>query len=169
MYLFKNLDEFYAVVQKHAVTAIDYVTEKMLQELNLQMASKKIGLNNNSSYTPTGEFYSAWKSDIATRLGQYFTSSVRYDGDSLSLDPDNFVHGSNCYEIDDVRDILPWIIFGGNSGDLFGKGFWTQSRDAWTPTISRMNKSFGKWIVEGFKYSNFYIKPDKILIISEIE
>lgn len=168
MYLFRNLQEFYAVIRKNTIIAIDYVTEKMLEELNLQMVSKKIGLHN-SVYQNTGEFYSAWKSEMATRVGQYFMASVRYDGDSLSLDPDNFIHGSNFYDVDDVRDILPYLIFGGNSGDLFGEGYWTKNRDAWSPTITRMNRSFGKWIVEGFAMSGFSVKQDKVFFVSNID
>ena len=167
MATFKNLEEFYAIIGNPTNKAIDYVVDKILTELNLQMVNKKIGLNENAFYSPTGEFYNAWRADITTRVGQYFKTSVSFHGDELSVDPDNFVHGSNFYGIDDVRDIMPYIIFGGNSGDLFGKGFWTKRRDAWSPTISRLNRSFSRWIVEGFSSAGFQVKSGNVFSITE--
>lgn len=169
MYLFKNLSEFYACIHNPTVIAVDYVVDKIMDELEIQMVNKRIGLNSNSFYTPTGDFYRAWKSEITTRVGQYFTNKVKFDGDSMTLDPNNFIHGSNYYDVNDVRDIMPDIIFGGQSGDLFGEGFWTHGRDAWSPTISRINKSFGKWIIEGFKYAGFTVKKDTTSIIMDID
>ena len=55
------------------------------------------------------------------------------------------------------------------NGDLFGEGYWTKNRDAWSPTIVRMNRSFGKWIVEGFAMSGFSVKQDKVFFVSNID
>lgn len=162
MALFKNLTEFYSLIHFATVGTIDYVSDKILEELNIQMVQKKIGLHN-SFYQSTGDFYSAWKADITSRLGEYFQTSIRFDGDSMSLDPDNFVHGSNFYDVDDVRDIMPYIVFGGQSGGLFGDGYWRDNRDAWSPTISRLNKSFNKWIIEGFRANGFSVKADNTI------
>ena len=170
MALFKNLSEFYSLIHFATIGTIDYVSDKILQELNIQMVQKKIGLHN-SFYQSTGDFYSAWKADIVSRLGDYFQTTIKFDGDSMSLDPENFVHGSSFYEIDDVRDIMPYIVFGGQSGILFGEGYWRSNRDAWSPTISRLDKSFNKWIIEGFKTNGFSIKAENTIayIIEDID
>ena len=157
MGMFKNLNEFYVLINSCTTRTIAYVVDKIFDELNVQMINKRIGLHD-SYYQPTGDFYSAWKADVASRVGEFFQTSIRFDGDSMTLDPDNFVHGSRYYETEDVRDMMPYLIFGGNSGGLFGDGYWTKNRDAWSRTISRIDRSFNKWIVEGFKINGFSVK-----------
>ena len=117
---FSNLNELVTVFHNPITVAIDYVTNKIIEELQMQMTSMKIGLNSNSFYTPTGEFYEAWKQGIVKNLGSLFSSEVYYDPSNMSVDPENFIHGSNYYYTDDVRDILPYIIFQGNAGHIFG-------------------------------------------------
>ena len=52
----------------------------------------------------------------------------------------NFIHGSEYYEPSDIRDRLGNYIIEGTSGYLFGTGFWTESRDFWSPTIQYVEK-----------------------------
>ena len=167
---FKNLSEFYNLIDKATIKTIDYVTDRLVSELNANMIEKGIGLHD-SFYSQTGDFYTAWKTEIASRVGEYFSSSLRFDGDSMRLDPDNFTHGSNYYDINDVRDIMPYIIFGGMAGDLFGAGYWTRKRDAWSPTMSRMDRSFGKWLKEGFAQNGFDIKiyNPVVYVVEEVD
>ena len=152
---FHNLSELAVIMEAPSKIAIEYVTDKIIDELNIQIATQKIGLNSNSFYEPTGEFYSAWKSEINSRLGEYMSGQVGFDYSTLSLDMDNFTHGSNYGG--DVREFMPDIIFGGRSGGLFGEGFWTQERDAWTPTVEKINASFSMWLREGFAKAGFSI------------
>lgn len=166
---FRNLNELIMLIDKPTIVAIEYVTDKIIEELQMQISSKGIGLGNNSFYTSTGEFYDAWKAEIATRIGNYFQSVVYFASDTLTNKPDEFIHGSNYYGDSDVRDMMPYIIFGGNSGDLFGNGFWQSARDAWSPTISRLNRSFNKWIIEGFKISGLTISANTISVVRDID
>lgn len=161
---FRNLNELIAQFANPTTIAINYVTDKIIEELQMQMADMKIGLNSNSFYTPTGEFYDAWKQGMVTNLSGVFSSDVHYDPSSMSLDADNFTHGSNYWGGgDDAREILPWIIFGGNAGDLFGEGFWRDRRDAWGNAIKRVNRSFNKWLAEGFKMAGVTLTNDSVL------
>lgn len=155
---FRNLHEFYQLMKNPTQVAIDYVCDKVLTEINLQMVRLGIG-THESFYESTGEFYEAWTQSVVKRFGDYISSSIYYDSSKVNSDPENFVHGSYFWSGgDDVSEILPDLIFGGTSGDLFGSGYWTDKRDAWVPTMQRLNKSFDKWIKEGFKKSNFNIE-----------
>lgn len=154
---FSNLEEFYKVIFDPTQEAIEYVCDKILTELNLQIAQKGIGMGG-SVYDPTGEFYEAWQQGITERVGKHIQTIVGYEADTVHSYPDDFIHGSNYWSGGtDVSDILPDLIFGGKSGDLFGEGFWTDERDAWTPTMNRIEKSFNKWLKEGFKQAGFSI------------
>lgn len=155
---FKNLQEFYQIMFDPTEMAIDYVCDKILTELEIQMVNQGIGMGG-VVYEPTGEFYEAWRQGVTQRVGKYIQSNIVYDSDVVHSDPDNFIHGSNYWSGGtDVSEILPDLIFGGTSGELFGTGFWTDKRDAFTPTMKRLNKSFNKWLKEGFKQAGFSIK-----------
>lgn len=157
--MFSNLSQLLVLMDIPMKIAVDYVTDKILDELNIQMVNQRIGLNENSFYEPTGEFYSAWRNEISARVGDIVSGKVDFDPTMLSLDTDNFIHGSNYYDSgNDVRDIMPWIIFGGNSGSFFGNGFWRDSRDAWTPTMNTLTSSFNRWVKEGFMKSGISIQ-----------
>lgn len=155
---FRNLHEFYQLMMNPTEIAINYVCDKILTELELQMVNQGIG-TRDSFYENTGEFYDAWKQDFVQRAGMYIKSKIYYDEDDVNSVPESFTHGSYYWTGgDDVSDILPDLIFGGNSGDIFGTGYWTDKRDAWTPTLNRLDKSFHKWIKEGFKKGGFSIQ-----------
>jgi hypothetical protein len=154
---FSNLEELYKLMFDATQDAIEYVCDKILTELNLQMAQKNIGMGG-VVYEPTGEFYEAWQQGVTERVGKYIQTVVGYEADTVHSIPDEFIHGSNYWSGgNDVSDILPDLIFGGKSGDFFGQGFWTEERDAWTPTIQRIDKSFDKWLKEGFKQAGVSI------------
>jgi hypothetical protein len=50
-------------------------------------------------------------------------------------DPEDFVHGSEYYEIKDIRSWLVRYVNEGMSGNIFGEGYWTSHRNFWDPTI----------------------------------
>lgn len=169
---FANTNELENWFYPIAINALNYVTAKMLEEIKKDIESKNIG-SGGVVYESTGEFKEAWVQEYAKRYGdEGVIADVHYDGSLLSLAndpsedyPNNFVHGSgytkrNPYYISDVRNVLPEIIFEGLAGEIFGSGFWTQSRNAWKPFISRTNRSFSKWLREGFKESGLVIKND---------
>jgi hypothetical protein len=76
----------------------------------------------------------------------------------MNNDPDDFIHGSNYWNTDDVRDMLAeMIINGGNVsksphvGPIFGTGFWTDPRDFWTEIEEMVkNNSIDKMIESAF-------------------
>lgn len=156
---FKNLSELNLTIDHAQKLAVDYVTNKMVEEIKYIIPHMGIGIGLlNKVYNPTGEFTEAWISEMASRTSGYVSGTMRYDGNLIStVDKDNFIHGSN-YSGVDIKEALPYIIFGGESGDLFGEGFWTNPRDAWTEMINITDKKFNSWIKEGFKLSGLNLK-----------
>lgn len=157
---FQNTIEMENIFGEIARNALDYVTSKMVDEIQNEIDAKNIGTGMGQVYKPTGEFKEAWFQEYAQRHGDTIEGGIFYDGGYLSLAneinasyPDNFVHGSAYGDyVSDVRDKLPEIIFEGLAGDIFGSGFWTSNnRDAWKPFLSRTEKSFAKWLREGFE------------------
>ena len=74
--------------------------------------------------------------------GNTITSEIGDNPDRLTLDPDNFIHGSNYWSTEDIRDLLIEIITQGKSGPLFGQGPWRAPRDFWTPFIQKLDNGF---------------------------
>lgn len=160
--LFQNTQEMYDTFEKAQRIAVAHVTTMMIEEVQSEIDAMGIGIGLlNKVYQPTGEFREAWVGDevsqaIRDRVSQFVEAQMGYDPTMIkTVDPINFTHGS--YDIKDTRDILPYLIFGGNSGDLFGQGFWTKERDAWTKATNRFQKSWGKWLRDGFALSGIYL------------
>ena len=82
-------------------------------------------------------------------------SKVEQNPMSMKLDPENYIHGSNDWKMDDVRDILADIITHNElkhmSGPRFGNGFWREPRDFWEPFIKELNKNGSQFIEEAFR------------------
>ncbi|MEG1353714.1 MAG: hypothetical protein RR255_00330 [Bacilli bacterium] len=156
---FKNLLELNLIADHAQKLAIDYVTDKMVEEIKYIIPHMGIGIGLlNKVYNPTGEFAEAWTNEMALRTADYVNGVMRYDGNLIStVDETNFIHGS-YYSGVDVKEALPYIIFGGKSGKLFGDGFWTEPRNAWSEMIKNTDKNFNKWIKEGFKLSGLDLK-----------
>ena len=95
----------------------------------------------------------------AKTTGLTVESKVEQNPMSMKLDPENYIHGSDDWIMDDVRDILADIIIEGKSGPKFGNGFWREPRDFWEPFMKELNKNGNKFIEEAFKSRGIrYIK-----------
>jgi len=66
-------------------------------------------------------------------------SGIEQDPTTMNVDPDNYIHGSHDWEIEDVREFITDWIIGGDSGNLFGNGYWRAPRDFWTPIENMVN------------------------------
>lgn len=151
---FKNTSEMENIFSQIGREAIIDITREMKNRIEEKIFEKGIGFSSKGEgyYNPTGEFQEAWITEIPKRI-----SSDEYQGEMhyepymiKTISPENFIHGSNYWSQDDVSDILPNLIFEGKSGDFFGKGFWTEPRDAWSPMISSMDNSFSKLMRDSF-------------------
>ena len=68
---------------------------------------------------------------------------------------------SDYGELDDIRPYLAEIIYEGLAGHIFGTGFWTNGRDAWTELL-RIAKVDGslmrRWITAGARKAGLLIE-----------
>lgn len=162
--LFQNTNEMYDIFEKAQRIAVAHVTTMMVEEIQKEIDSFGIGtVGFNKVYEGTGEFREAWIGDtpnetIRDRVSQFVEAQMGYDPSLITtVDPSNFIHGSN-YSDENVPEILPYLIFGGHSGSLFGTDQWYQKpRDAWTKAESVFNKSWKKWLRDGFALSGIYL------------
>ena len=90
-----------------------------------------------------------------TKKGTGIQAIVYEDSDTLSLDQDNFIHGSNYPKSkppNDIRGALIDMIIGGGSGPLFGEGWWRGRRDFLTPFLELLeNGTIERMIEAEFK------------------
>lgn len=166
---FQNTSEMISVFEKPMRIAISHVITKMIEEVQNEIDSFGVGtVGFNSVYEGTGEFREAWTGTVTPsmieRMYDVAISSVTaigemgYDSSLIKTsDEANFIHGSR-YSNKDAKELLPYIIFEGKAGDFFGNGFWTKERDAWDKSCKRFEKSFSKWLKEGFAISGISIK-----------
>ena len=87
----------------------------------------------------------------AKTTGLTVESKVEQNPMSMKLDPENYIHGSDDWIMDDIRGILADIIIEGKSGPKFGNGFWREPRDFWEPFIKELDKNGNKFIEEAFR------------------
>lgn len=151
---FKNTREMENIFSQIARESINDITREMKSRIEKEIFNKGIGFASNGEgyYNPTGEFEEAWINEVPKRIdSSTYSGEMHYEPKMIrTVSPENFIHGSNYYKTDDVSDFLPELIFEGKSGDFFGSGFWTKPRDAWSPFISSMDKSFSKLMRDSF-------------------
>lgn len=144
----KEMEQVFSVAMK---STIDNITEFMEHEIKDEINNEQIG-KNGVMYESTGEFHDAWKSTKAVGYNNDFTGKMEYDPDMIhTIDPENFIHGSNEFKVNDVSEFLPNIIFEGKAGKLFGQGFWTEPRDAWTPMLKTTDRNFAKLLKQNLR------------------
>lgn len=107
----------------------------------------------NGTMQPTFELRDSIKTDKAIVKGNEAEVRVYHDSDFMSVEPDEFIHGSNYWKTYDIRDILPEIVNYGLSGDFFGSGWWQKPRPYYDMTVEELVAQ-GKlklWFIQALK------------------
>jgi len=87
----------------------------------------------------SGGLLAAYDKTEAVVAGTTITAEVGEHPDRMTVDSVGFIHGSEYWDITDIRSLLTEIITEGKSGPLFGNdGFWRGSRDFWKPLIDML-------------------------------
>lgn len=142
--------------------AIDVVVDKIIDVMKNEIDNQGIGKGENVVYNPTGEFRESWVAMTKRRLGLVVDGGMTYEPNLMSLDAENFVHGSKIYDPNDARPFLDDIIFDGNSSDLWGGGWWTAPRDAWSEMEKYVDANIDKWFDDAMAIQG-YPKGAKLL------
>lgn len=69
---------------------------------------------------PTYQLHDSVVHSKAEIKGLEVESKVFHDKDKMEFDPGTYLHGSNYFSPNDVREMLPYIIDQGKSGGMFG-------------------------------------------------
>lgn len=153
----QNERQLYATFSPIVEKAVNYVMDKMLEEYKNLIDDIVYHQEFPAVYHRTEEFLNSWKTEVSTKMVGA-TGELSQDYKTMSFNPETFTHGSNYYEPNDVRPFLANIIYEGLSGDLFGAGWWQESRDAWTPLIQQLDGGkLDKWFKEGMKKQGIQI------------
>lgn len=157
--MFKNDQELNLALLKDFRDMLDKVAAEILQKIVDSIDKEVYGAGTPSSngYQRNklqGGLSGSFEKTKATIQGQQIESTIDQNPMSMVHDPDNYVHGSNDWSSDDIRDILAdMIIAGGDDsvhphvGPRFGSGFWTRPRDFWTPILTDLqNGVYDKFI-----------------------
>lgn len=127
----RNDIELRAMLMPALKEAVDYVVQKILEE-NEKIIEEVIYSSPSSTnwYQRTGQFKEAWKADAKT-VGNVAEGTFEYDPSKLTTNYKDWQHGSKVDQ-EPMTTYLADIIYNGTAGDIFGEGYWTKKRDAWS-------------------------------------
>ena len=144
--------EVYSALVLKGAVALDYAMEKLLMKLQENIEKIVYGAGSPEYYGRTNEFLYSWETSKPIIKGNIIESDLFQNMFAMHSDPENFIHGSNYYKQDDITAYMADIIFEGLAGPMFGSGFWTVARDAWTPTLIHLkNGDFDRWFADGMR------------------
>lgn len=140
---------------------IDAITNTLLEKLKEKIQEIVYDSYDPIWYPRQGErgLGNEWEKTDAHSEGNIVESEISENPMKLNTDSDNFIHGSNFWNLNDIRDLLAEIVIEGESGPLFGSGPWTFPRDFWTPFIELLEDGTIEKIIEKeFKLRNIKFK-----------
>ena len=104
--------------------------------------------NIDKKYQRTGQFKEAWDTSVKS-MGNYIEGEFKYDSRVMEV---NSALGQHASVItgEPSTTYLADIIYQGLAGHIFGTGYWTQKRDAWSALDKWLtNSTFRKIFEEG--------------------
>ena len=146
-----NDKELMAVLMNDFTEIINVVADRVLEEIVKPSIQENVyDVGNPTTYDRQGEtggLLGAWEKNDPSVTGNIINSEIAVNPLSMTLDNENFIHGSQYWAMNDVRSILAGIINDGESGNLFGNGWWRTPRNFWSPIeIAVKNGSINKII-----------------------
>lgn len=136
--MFKNDDELNAALLNDFMGMIDELTIEFLNKLLEYIETEVYDVGSPQWYDRNklnGGLLGSFEASNTKKVMQRIFQTIAQNPNSMILDSDEFIHGSNYWVMDDIRDLLTEIVVEGKSGKLFGDGFWRQPRDFWTPMM----------------------------------
>lgn len=166
MYVANDMNQ----MQKYILNILKEVVEKVGERVNKLAREhvdndvyKKGNQTNYYAYgtmQPTYGLRELLTTDEVKINGNEVSTKIYHDSNKMISDPDNFVHGSNYWHMQDIRDILPEIVEYGLSGDFFGSNQWWQDpRPYMQNTIKELQQSgkLRQFFVEELRSKGFTV------------
>ena len=116
--------------------------------------------NIDKQYQRTGQFKEAWDTEVKS-AGNHIEGEFKYNPNAMTP---NSLLGQHASVVDGEPSIayLAHIIYDGAAGHIFGTGYWTQKRDAWSALDKWLtNKQFRKIFEEGMTKAGIPWKTNK--------
>lgn len=152
----QDLELFTTDIYVAIENAIDIVVDKIIKVMQAEIDAQKIGIaSNNEVYNPTGQFKQSWIPMVKQRLGLVVEGGMEYEPNMMSSVPNIFQHGSNIPTENDSREYLDDILFEGNSSNLWGGGWWTTPRDAWSKMEKHVDANIDKWFDDAMSLQGY--------------
>jgi len=158
-----QLEQILMKIIKEVIEEVGYKVNELMRE-NIDKYVYQAGSQANyyadGTGQPTFELRDSIRSSKAKVSGNSAEVNVYHDSDFMTVEPDDFVHGSNYWKTYDIRDLLPEIINYGLSGDFFGSGWWQKPRPYYDKTLEdlRDKGQLRQWFIEGLKKRGLKVK-----------
>lgn len=161
---FSNTAQMERVFDDIIKNAVFDITKEMEQRIEDEIDSHGIGYANKV-YENTDEFKDAWVQSNPQKVANgTYEGDLHYEVSMIKThNPDKWQHDSQVegWTGVNIDEFLPNIIFETGSYPLWGQNHSTKPRDAWTPMISSMDRSFAKLMRESFAKSGIKLDTSR--------
>lgn len=167
----KNQSELTSLLRQELKPVVDKVVDKIYKE-NREIVQKIVyDVYQPEVYERTFQFRDeAWETTSAHNKGKLrIQGDLHFAPENMTYEPETWTHGS--YYGGDVREALAEIIYQGRSGPMFGKGKWTNKRNAYNALIKRLGKRrFNSYLKEALDECGIkYEAHERAIEFTEIE
>jgi hypothetical protein len=143
----KELDR--AILSKIA-EAMSEVGKDMVEEVQKSIRDE-VYIYHPKEYQTTGDLHDSVYSKSPDIKNKNVEIVIKHDTDKInSRQPNQHYSVVEDYDPSDVSDWIPYLVHEGQSGKIFGDGFWTKPRRYMDKTVEdlRNNKKHVKRLVE---------------------
>lgn len=153
---YDQLQPYIMKIIKEVIEEVGYKINELMREnvdKYVYQAGNQTNYYANGTMQPTFELRDSIRSSKATVSGNQAEVTIAHNTDFMSVEPDEFIHGSNYWKTYDIRELLPEIINYGLSGDFFGSGWWQKPRPYFDKTLEELRDQgkLRQWFIEGLQ------------------
>lgn len=138
---------------------------KLLKE-HVQTDVYDVGTQLNRNYyhdedvEPTGQLRDSIVNSKPSVDGKKVQTEIYHDSNLMEYDAETYLHGSNYWSPNDVRDMLPYLINEGKTGGLFGSVWEKLKRPYMSNTYDELVSKdlVRKWMIEALKKRGLQVK-----------
>ena len=164
---FSSLDQLESYLLKIIADCMNEVGEKVNELLREHVQTDvydvgtQLGRNDyyDGSSEPTGQLRDSIVNSTPKIKGNEVTTKISHDSQLMEYDAGTFLHGSNYWSPNDVRNMLPYFINEGQTGGLFGAVWENLKRPYMTNTYDELvsQSLVKKWMSEALRHRGFTV------------
>lgn len=136
----RNNEQLRAAIAPALEKAVEYIVEQILK-VNEEIVWETVyQAYDPSVYERTGQFQTAWRTDVIGDGQGNVLGALEYDPTKISAGPQESGQHISVLTGEPSAEYLVDIIYGGLAGNLFGEGPWTQKRNAYEALVKELGK-----------------------------